>query len=319
MGYSFDWQKRVLVQTGGLYLKSLPSGAQILINNKDKKTTPRLLSRLRPQTYDIAVTKDNFYSWQKKLEVAPQLVTEARNIILFPKQTNPQLIQQNVTSTIEYFLSSPEEYQKETQAQKIASSSVGWLLKNDNVFYIAQTNQILYRADLSGFVREQISKEYLPENKYKIIASGNNHFAALSGGGDLYLLNKDSGVFEKISSQIKDANFSNDNKKLLYRNENEIWIIYLENILIQPYKKIGEKELITRFAQKISDAIFYPDNEHIAFVVGDQIKIIELDSRDQRNAIDFLVAKNPQIYLDEPSSYFYYLTEKNLWRLKPEL
>jgi hypothetical protein len=60
-------------------------------------------------------------------------------------------------------------------------------------------------------------------------------------------------------------------------------VIYLEDILLQPYKKAGDKELVTRFAQNISQALFFPDNEHIAFVAGDQIKVIELDGRDQRN------------------------------------
>ena len=46
IGYSFDWQKKILVQTGGFYFKSSPANAEILIDGKNDKTTPRLISRL---------------------------------------------------------------------------------------------------------------------------------------------------------------------------------------------------------------------------------------------------------------------------------
>lgn len=318
MGYFFDWQNYVLVQTGGIYLKSAPSGAQIYFNGKNLSTTPQLISHLKPGRYEITVSKDGFRPWRKNLEVLPSLVSEARNITLFPMQIKPELIAQNVTSTIEYYSSSPEEKQKEPQAQSIASSTAGWLLKDNNLFYISEVNFILYRTDLGGFIKEQLSKESLPNDSYKIV-NGGNQFLVLSSQKILYWLNPNSRTFEILASGIKNAQVSSDNKKVLYATDNEIWLFYFENILMQPYKKAGDKELITRWSQPISQTIFYPDNEYVAFVVGEQIKIAELDGRDPRNTVDFISAPGPQIYFDEATSYFYYLTQKELFQLKLKL
>lgn len=317
MGYSFDWQKKVLVKTGGLYLKSSPADAKIILDDKNNKTTPRLISRLLPKTYKISVEKNGYFSWEKNLEVRPQLVVEARNILLFPKNIFPEKVA-TTSLTIADFLRSPEENIKIAQAANIASSTAGWLLYQDNLFLINSTNYIFYRIDLGGYIREQISKEFLPKDNYRIIAH-DNQFMVISQSNDLYLFNKNSAIFEKIADRVNDAIFSSDGKKIIYWNNNEIWIMYLEDILIQPYKKAGDKELITRHSQKISQVIFYPNNEYLAYAIGDQIKIIELDSRDRRNVIEFLNAKNPQIYFSYQDSYFYYLTEGELFRLKLEL
>jgi len=317
MGYSFDWQKKALVKTGGLYLKSSPVNAQIILNDKDTKTTPRLISRLLPKTYKISISKDDYFAWEKNLEIKPQLVEEARNVILFPKNIFPEKIATTSLSIAEFLLS-PEEKNKILQATNIASSTAGWLLYQDNLFLVNATNYIFYRVDLGGYIREQISREFLPKDSYHIIAH-NDQFMVIGQNGDLYLLNKNSSIFEKIAGQINDATFSGDGKKIIYWNNNEIWINYLEDILVQPYKKAGDKELITRHSQKISQVIFYPNNEYLAYVIGDQIKIIELDGRDQRNVIEFINAKNPQIYFSYQDGYFYYLTESQLFRLKLEM
>jgi len=317
MGYSFDWQKKVLVKTGGLYLKSSPANAKIIIDGKENKTTPRLISRLLPKTYKISIEKDNYFTWEKNLEIKPQLVEEARNILLFPKNLSPEKVA-TTSLSIADFLRSTEEKNKIAQAANIASTTAGWLFYQDNLFLINATNYIFYRVDLSGYIREQISKEFLPKDNYRIIAH-DNQFMVIGQNNDLYLFNRNSALFEKIASQITNAIFSGDGKKIIYWNNNEVWIVYLEDILIQPYKKAGDKELITRHSQKISQVIFYPNNEYLAYVIGDQIKIIELDGRDKRNVIEFITAKNPQIYLSYQDGYFYYLTEEQLFRLKLEI
>ncbi len=319
MGYSFDWGTKSLVQTGGFYLKSLPDNAAIIIDGKNKKTTPRLISRLAPKTYSVTVAKDGFSTWQKNLAIEAQMVVEARNIILFPENIISEKISGNVTSTISDWLTSSQDLFSRQQSQNLASSSAGWLNRGLDIFYLDRANYILYRRDRSGFIKEQISREPLPKDTYKLSVSSNNRFLAQDNQKNLYLLNMDSGIFEQIGNQVKDAFFSGDNKKILLRTTNELWILYLEDVLIQPYKKASEKELITRLSQNITQAIFYPDNEHVAFVVGDQIKITELDGRDQRNTIDFITAPSPQIYFDQASSSFYYLTRNELFRVKLEL
>lgn len=318
-GYSFNWQSKTLVQTGAFYLKSSPAQTNIIIDGKDKKTTPRLISRLAPKSYLVSLEKNGFHSWQKDLEIKPQLVTEARNIILFPKDIVPEKTSGHVTTTISDFFTSLEDKLLTDQAAALASSSAGWLNRSNDIFYLDQTSYILYRRDFGGFIKEQLSRESLPPDNYTLIISSSHRFLALNSQNNLYLLNKDSGIFELLVQQVQEARFSQDNKKILIRKNNELWIFYLEDILIQPYKKAGENELITRYSQPILQAIFYPDNEHLAFIVGHRIKITELDGRGQRNTVDFIETPATQIYFDESSSYLYYLTQNELFRVKLEL
>ena len=102
-GYSFDFQKWHVVAAGGLYLKSTPSAAQITLDGENAGLTTRLITRLLPRNYNVIVTKDGYFAWQKKMEVRPQLVTEARNIFLFPIQVSSELVAQNATTTVSNF------------------------------------------------------------------------------------------------------------------------------------------------------------------------------------------------------------------------
>ena len=319
-GFTFDWRTRQVVKTGGLYLKSTPPKAAIFINGMETKKTPYLFSHLVPQNYDLKIEMDGYYPWEKNLEVKPELVTEARNIFLLSKNPLTELLAKNVTSTIPVFLSSSEEKKKEIQARKTASSSAAWILKDNKIYFISEMNYNLHKTNLTFFPnnQEQISQEPLPEKgNFKILAGPNqNQIAVLSQKNNLYLFNNASRTFELLSSSVIQAQFSDDGKRLLYSSGNEIWVLYLEDILLQPYKKAGEKELITRFAQNISQTLFFPDNEHVAFVAGDQIKVIELDGRGRRNLVDWLTAPAPQIYFDTKNEFFYFLTGNKLFRIK---
>ncbi len=315
MGYSYDWQKNAIVQTGGLYLKSEPSNAQIMINGKTKGTTNRLISRLAPRTWSVQISKNGFYSWNKNLDVLPKIVTEARNVFLFPQKIGPELIATTSTSTLEDFLKTDQEKLIENQARQIASSTAGWLLKNSEIYFISESNFELYRETLDGSNQLQLSKESLTPEKYQLFSNDNHFFLSLAQSGELYILNIDDGLWQIIASGINGAVISDDNKKIIYWSSNEIWIYYLQDIKIQPYKNAGDRELITRFAQKISQAIFYPNNEYTAFVVGNQIKITELDGRDQRNTIDFVQTSNPQIYFDQQNNIFYYQTQDKIFKI----
>ncbi len=316
MGYSLDWESKKIVQTGGIFLKSIPSGAQILVDGKDRGTTNQLISRLTPKNYSVTVAKPGYFLWQKKLEVAPRNVTEARNIFLIPESIKPELVEVNATTSLESLLKTDQDKQNEILAAQIASTTAGWRLKDTDVYFISKDNFELYKKNLNATDASQLSKESLPADSYRLYINDPNYILTLASNGTLYLLNRDTNLFEKIDQNVRGAVTSNDNKKGVYWTDNEIWVYYLNDILIQPYKTKGDKEFITRYAQKISQAIFYPNNEYIAFVVGDQIKITELDGRDQRNTIDFIQLMNPQISFDQNSGYFYYMSEGNIFKVK---
>ena len=89
---------------------------------------------------------------------------------------------------------------------------------------------------------------------------------------------------------------SPDNNKSAWFNEHEIWVKWGKNSNYQPYKLAGDTELITRFSQKIDDAQWYKDSEHLMVSVGGILKFIEIDDRGGINIFDIAVITGPFYY-----------------------
>ena len=294
-GYSFDWESKKLVLTGGLYLRSIPEDAQIFFNDKPKKETPTFIKHLSPKDYQIRIEKEGFHSWQKKLKIESRLVTEAKNILLIPDEIKIEEIDQkfpNVFSLNNHL--NPE--------------------KPDETFFIQKQTQILYQTNSDG-ITEQISLTPLPKGNYQVFVSNNKRVAVLNGAKELYLYNPETRAFELISRDISGLEFSSDNQKLLFYTPNEIWVYYLEDIFEQPNKKADEKELITRLSQRISNVIWYgATNQHIIFSIGQDIKVTELDGRDQRNTFDLIKLDFEQIGYNPEDKGIYFFKQGKLSR-----
>lgn len=99
-GWRFDFESNDFVKTGGLFIRTnVP--ARISINGKFKKKTGAWTSSaffrdLLPKNYKIEVTKAGFHSWKKNLRIKEEEVTEAKYIILFPKNPELSLIEEKV-------------------------------------------------------------------------------------------------------------------------------------------------------------------------------------------------------------------------------
>lgn len=118
LGYRLDPQKTKLVQTGGLFLKAIPNATDIFVTPFDtggskviKGLTGQtkifykrtgifqgsvFVKNLFPQKYTVKIEKPGFYGWEKTLEVSEGLVTEAKDIILIPKNPSFVLLLENV-------------------------------------------------------------------------------------------------------------------------------------------------------------------------------------------------------------------------------
>lgn len=108
--------------------------------------------------------------------------------------------------------------------------------------------------------------------------------------GTLYRFNNETQSLEKFFEPAKGFELSPDLKKMVYFSDNEIWVIFLEkNDEFQ--KELGEKIFLIRLSEKISDCRWLNDN-YLAFAANDTIKILEIDSRDRLNMINFFELKN---------------------------
>jgi len=331
-GYSFDWESKQLIKTGSFYFQSQPAGAQIKIDGKLIDTTPSYVSRLNPGQYQIQISKDGFLTWQKKLNIEEQITTEARNIFIIPQKLNLELVTDNVTSTKDYFLT---EDQRNVQMQTalIASSTLkdvlGFTLYQSDIYYLQKSNLILFKTDLSGRNKEQISLQPLPEpgktdsgqqKIYQIVISP-EQTAVFQPGGKFYLLDKQTKIFNLLVDEVQGIEFSSDNEKILFWTNHEIWVMWLKEIWAQPYRKAQDKELITRFADKITSALWLvKTNEHIIFAVqgndnNSTIKLTELDGRDMRNTFDIHSGKISEVYYNQNDDLLYILTDGKLYSL----
>jgi len=312
-GYTFDWQKKRIVATGGIYLKSMPKKAEVTVDGKKlKNKTPYLIKRLVPKDYRIEVLKEGFHNWQKNLSVKSHLVAEAKNILLIPKDLSLEIINEELTEdfSLEDFLLTETDQEKLAVAEKNLNleETAGYSIVDNIVFYIQKPSYILYKTDLAGLVKEQLTLTSLPDGEdqtYSIFASPHQRYlAVLSNQNKLYLFNQEKKSFECLAENIKGVQFADDNKKLLYFSDSEIWVAYFEDTLFQPYKKAGEKELIARLSQPIKKAIWYDEtDEHIIFSLGNLVKMTELDGRYPRNTVDLLKGTVPGQAGDSPLVY----------------
>ena len=292
-GYSFDWQNKKIVLTGGIYLKSVPKKADVYINNQiQKEITPTFIKRLLPKEYQIKVTKQGYHPWQKNLKVESKIVTEAKNILLIP--FNPEI--ETINQELPVNFSLKDFIQEEPNI----------------IFYIQEPSYILYKTDKENSFQEQISLTSLPINhQYQIFTSINEQIAVLDENKQLYLLNPEMKTFELINQNVQGLQFSNDNK-LLYFTPSEIWVYYLN-------RKNNQQELITRLSQEIKQAIWYnKTNEHIIFSVGQNIKITELDVRNGRNTNDLIELNFNQMAYNEKNKLLYLVKDKQLLSISLE-
>ena len=107
LGYRYDFKKRVLEQTGVLYLETKPKGVSVYLNNVlQKNVSPLRFSDLLANDYEVRVTKDGYNTWQKTVTIFPHQTTFVYDINLFKKDIAPQLIQSG--KKINNILASPD-------------------------------------------------------------------------------------------------------------------------------------------------------------------------------------------------------------------
>jgi len=201
--------------------------------------------------------------------------------------------------------------------QKILKNIKTYEIFDDGIYWLEEVSGLLFKTDFEGKSRQQLTlsspQNYSEKNDYKLFVFY-PQISLKDNSDNFYFLDEKAKTFEKIGENIKEAKLSKDSKKLLYYGENEIWVLYLGDILVQPFRYKGDKELIGRFAASLDATLWCPDSEHLLINTRNLIKIIELDGRDVRNTIDFLKGKSP--CYKESSGKLYFFDQGKLWSAK---
>ncbi len=326
-GFKFDFENKVLLDAGAIYLKSIPAGAQIYINEKPAGKTPSFIQKLSPKIYEITVTKENYYPWKKNLIVESGLVTKANSILLInqnPKISNIANISENylkffkqpydldrLTATVRKKTNAKilklENIQPDKNSKKI------YFLSNNKLYYIDWDELSPEKSTLSNALVSNVLNYALYKNGLMYL-SGNN--------GKIYELDLTSLVsaefFEDAYPSFTDCKwvFSGDYKKLLCQKQKSIEVLYLDKSNNGCDFKKGDIDRMD-FEQKIIEALFYPKtNEHIIVATEDSILITELDNREPRSSLKLINFQNPQIKYDENRNALYFSNGNLLYAIE---
>ncbi len=86
-GYVFDFRRGGFVATGGVFVKTVQSGAKVFVDSEFSKETSfiargALVTNLLPRRYTVRVEKDGYQPWIKTVRVSNEEVLEFRNVLL---------------------------------------------------------------------------------------------------------------------------------------------------------------------------------------------------------------------------------------------
>lgn len=94
-GYRYNLKKAQLERNGTLIADSIPKQAEIFLDGVDQKdTTPTTFQYLTPGRHVVRFEKEGYTSWEKTLEIKPELATFADTIHLWKRVPEETLLQE---------------------------------------------------------------------------------------------------------------------------------------------------------------------------------------------------------------------------------
>lgn len=304
----------VLTKTGGLYFKIIPPGSEIFVDGKINKKASLLFSdvfikNLLPKTYNVKIQKDGYLSWEKNLEVKENLVTEGKNIVLLPQNSDIKTATDNVLK----FFVSPDgtkiAYIKTNPDFK--KSATNWYLsvldinKNPEVFITDSSS--ISKAEFTDILWFPDSKTILLESfvgevpKYFVF---NTEAQAPTSSAPLTPV-----VLDALQNAEKIAfDWQNPSKIFYVRNQNLYYVDYKTKIVQGPIFSQTTTKILAYSIYK--DSVFILDTKGFILVADLSGKIqskINTQAFPVKKETGYeLVMNFPEIFLKENYTLYYY-------------
>lgn len=279
-----------------LDLKFSQDSNRILLTTKEKENAQywilELQSPLQEQTPSDLISLDFLGNEIGEVSLNPQDIQK----IFFSKKTS---------------LFNADIVTKTVDLNPLLKNVISYKISEGKLFRISEDG-FFFKTDLTGGNEEKLNSDPFPlkkDEKYQIYVKSPLFF--LKEEGVLYILKPDSTSFEKISEPVNDVKFSPDGKKMLYFNNYEIGVLFLEKKESQPQKEALENLFLTRLSEKINQ-VGWLNSNYLVFTVGNKVKISEIDDRDKINIYDFAEFNSPIIFFNQFDKKLYILSEKNL-------
>ncbi len=319
LGWRFDWQTKKIIQTGAFYFKVWPKNAEIYLNNKLKKKTDfffgsSLIENLLPRKYNVEIKKRGFYSWQKTLQIESKKVTEAKNIILFPKEPKFEKIGFNVSN----FFFAPDEEKiilNEINTSKISpeieknSALNSWALKLFNLKNKVKA-RLLEEENISLQKIQILGLKFSPDSKRILIELGAKERI------EYYLLNIDE--FPPKLTRLyflplltENVYFHPTDTKKLFLLENGI--LKEIDIINKEIKPLFDKKILALTIEK--NNLFFLTEKGFFFQTTPSFRYLQ-----KLNLSPFPVKKETEykIFVSPNYKYILFQEDKNLYWLKDE-
>jgi hypothetical protein len=287
-GYRFDIKKMKFLETGGIYIKTIPSDAVVTIDNDYKNRTSGfskdvLIQNLLPENHNIKIEKENYYSWEKTLEVKEKKVTEAKYIILFPDEIPFTSIDNDVKN----FYPFPD---------------------NNRILLLTVSNELLSYDSEKKETQKILSKTQTPYNIYDISFSATGKRALIKTSTGLhYLLNTENStisLIKSMSSKTQNVVFDSNNEGSFFYQSNNL--IYRINADKQATPRLFKKDTVSAFAINGNDVysfengLLYKDN-----ILLNTNETISKEPLEIKGKTYELVAMENEIFLIENKTIVY--------------
>lgn len=187
------------------------------------------------------------------------------------------------------FLSSTTLYRwnmtKDAQPDEIATDALGYSLSGDNLYLVRASGEI-WQENGSRLVSRTPAIPFNRQSPMTLTVYDESHFALLEDSGAQRLFvayrypTNGSFTVSEVAQSITSMQFSNDGKKLLFANNNEMSVVFTDDWEVQPRRQAGDIVQVARFSEPISQVQWAENYEHLIFQHGSTVKFIELDGRD---------------------------------------
>jgi len=210
LGYRIDFAKMKITATGGIYVKALPEGTEVVIDFKMNNKTGILsnavfVQNLFPEQHNVLIKKEGYHDYKKNLTVKKNQVIKLENVILFKKNINFNLFEDQVDK----FFISPDGkklfFLKYLNAEKSKKTDVG-IVNLEN-----QKKQFFAFSPVNG----EISNIQWSNDSNKVLFYKENSYFLLEPFG--------------LKPEITNLLFLNDAKKVSFNPQNNNQFFFIKN------------------------------------------------------------------------------------------
>ncbi len=193
MGYRFNSKKNVLQKTGIIFLETKPKDVNVYLNGQlVEQSTPVRLKNLLPNKYEVAVSKQGYSAWQKKIDVYQGQTTFLQYVRLFKNNIQPELLMSDEIIDM-----------KKSDDDKLG------LVKKSGKLWILSVYDLNSKLEKQLFETEsEIEKFEFVDNGKRILVYGANIWLIDSSGkGKINLTEKIKSDFKNLKVDEFNSNF----------------------------------------------------------------------------------------------------------------